>query len=173
MMNQDALNTLTREQLMELLILDAKNFVAMDGTWFQSVERKFGMDEAMFHDAEAWRRYTGSEARRLKQFLQLPEHPGLEGLARVLPLRINERQNACELLWKDGKLIYHVVTCRVQQARLRKGMPLHPCKPVGEIEYSGFAAEIDERIGCKCLSCCPEVTDDTCACSWEFSLQEE
>lgn len=27
----------------------------MDGVWFQSVERKYGMDEAMHHDREAWR----------------------------------------------------------------------------------------------------------------------
>lgn len=26
----------------------------MDGVWFQSVERKYGMDEAMHHDREAW-----------------------------------------------------------------------------------------------------------------------
>ena len=48
--------------------------------------------------------------------------------------------------------------CRVQSARRRKGMPFHPCKPVGCIEYSGFARTIDDRIECRCLSCYPEVT---------------
>lgn len=27
----------------------------MDGVWFQSVKRKYGMDEAMHHDGEAWK----------------------------------------------------------------------------------------------------------------------
>ena len=36
-----------------------------------------------------------------------------------------------------------MVTCRVQDARSQKGMELHPCKSVGEIEYAGFARTID------------------------------
>ena len=62
--------------------------------------------------------------------------------------------------------------CRVQQARARKGMPYHPCKPVGIIEYGGFARAIDDRISCRCASCYPEVEDDTCSCKWEFTLDE-
>lgn len=27
----------------------------MDGVWFQSVKRKYGMDEAMHHDREVWK----------------------------------------------------------------------------------------------------------------------
>ena len=53
-----------------------------------------------------------------------------------------------------------------------KRQPFHPCKGVGVIEYSGFAREIDRRIQCACLSCYPEVTDDTCCCKWAFSIPE-
>ena len=170
-MINETLQSLTREQLLTLLEMDAKNWLAIDGVWFQSVERKFGMDEAMFHDAEAWRRFTVVEARRIKAFLQLPEHPGLEGLARALPLRLDDRCNPTDLTLRDGKLLYRNVRCRVQEARARKGMPYHPCKPVGEIEYAGFARAIDDRITCRCVSCYPDVTDDSCACAWEFSLE--
>ena len=52
-------------------------------------------------------------------------------------------------------------------------MPLHPCKRVGVIEYAGFARAIDERITCRCLSCYPEVTDESCACAWAFTLEAE
>ena len=71
-----ALRSLSREQLEELLEIYAKNWLAMDGVWFQSVEASHGMGEAMKHDAAAWERFTVIEARRLKAFLQLPEHPG-------------------------------------------------------------------------------------------------
>ena len=74
---------------------------------------------------------------------------------------------------RDGALLYRVETCRVQAARGRKGMALHPCKSVGLIEYGGFARTIDERIVCRCLSCYPEITDKSCACAWEFTLQED
>ena len=87
---------------------------------------------------------------------------------------IARQLSACGYLTEleDGKLIYTMEVCRVQAARERKGMPFHPCKGVGVIEYSGFAREIDRRIQCECLSCYPEVTDDTCSCKWAFSIPE-
>ena len=171
-MYEDILRTLSREQLVELLSLYAKNWLAMDGVWFQSVERKFGMEEAMFHDAEAWRRFTAIEARRIKAFLGLPERPGLEGLAKALSLRFYANLNRDGVEIDGNTLIYRVKECRVQSARKRKGMPLHPCRPVGLIEYAGFAKEIDDRIACQCLSCYPEVHDPDCSCAWKFTLQE-
>ena len=96
-MNQrELLSKYTKDELIDLLTLHSKNFLALDGTWFQSVERRDGMDAAMHHDGEAWKRYTASEARRLKAFLGLGEHPGLEGLARALPLPKSKRKRAPE-----------------------------------------------------------------------------
>ena len=173
MNNGAALEKLSREQLIELIGIYSKNWLAMDGVWFQSVEEKYGMDEAMAHDERAWARLTVIEARRIKAFLGLPEHPGLEGLARALALRFYGRLNRDAIEIRDGALLYRVETCRVQSARSRKGMPLHPCKRVGVVEYSGFARAIDDRITCRCLSCYPEVADESCACAWEFTLQTE
>ena len=73
----EALNNLSKEQLIRLIEDYSKNQIAMDGVWFQSIESKFGMDEAMYHDGEAWRRYTVIEARRIKEFLGLPDNSGL------------------------------------------------------------------------------------------------
>ena len=170
-MYQDMLESLSREQLVELLSLYAKNWLAMDGVWFQSVEGKFGMEEAMYHDTEAWRRFTVIEARRIKAFLHLPEHPGLEGLAKALSLRFYANLNRDGVEIQGNTLVYRVKECRVQSARTRKGMPLHPCRPVGLIEYAGFAKEIDDRITCECLGCYPEVHDPDCSCAWKFTLQ--
>ena len=170
MNNRHALDALTKAELIELIDIYSKNWLALDGVWFQSVERKHGMDEAMFHDGEAWRSYTAIEAKRLKEFLKLPEHAGLEGLAKALELRFYGNLNAYELIFEDKKLIFRNVECRVQTARKRKNMPFHPCKSVGVIEYSGFAKVIDDRISCRCLSCYPDITDESASCSWEFTL---
>ena len=172
MLTKEQLDELTREQLAELLLMDSKNVVAMDGAWFQSLERKSGMDCAMQHDEEAWKVYTRSEARRIKKFLSLPERPGLEGLARALPYRMVDRASPSEIILDNGKLIYRITACRVQEARTRKKMPLHPCKSAAVFEYGGFAEVIDERIQCRCISCYPDVTDDTCSCAWEFWIPE-
>ena len=172
MNHQDVLERFSREQLMELIALYAKNWLAMDGVWFQSIERKSGMDEAMYHDIQAWQRFTVTEARRIKKFLNLPDRPGLPGLKAALSLRF--MANLCHYEFTEGEhtLTLRNLDCRVQTARLDKGMPLHPCKPAGEAEYSGFARTIDDRIRCQCISCCPDVTDGTCACAWRFTLEE-
>ena len=174
LMKNEFIRSLSKEKLIQLLEDYSKNWLAMDGVWFQSVEQTRGMDEAMRHDAEAWRRYTLIEAKRIKQFLNLPEHPGLEGLALALQLRFYANLNEADLIWNEDKttLTYRTRECRVQRARERKGMPFHPCKSVGEIEYAGFAHTIDSRITCTCLSCFPDVTDPGCCCAWRFELEK-
>ncbi len=171
MNNYENLLQYTKEELIELIEIYSKNWLALDGVWFQSVERKLGMDEAMYHDAEAWKRFTAIEAKRIKAFLKLGEHPGTEGLAKALKLRFYANINDDDIVINGNTLIYSAVNCRVQTARKRKGMPFHPCKSVGLIEYSGFASAIDDRFVCECVSCYPDITDDTCCCKWKFTLK--
>ena len=171
-MGRKELENLSKERLIELIEAYSKNWLAIDGAWFQAVERAGGMDEAMARDVDAWKVFTVAEARRIKKFLGLPEHPGLEGLAQALLLRFYSNINEDDLVCDGGKLVYRNVTCFVQDARRKKGLEYHPCKPVGIVEYGDFARVIDERIVCRCLSCYPDLTDQTCRCSWEFQLEE-
>ena len=43
----DVLENLTKEQLIDYIRIMAKNMSALDGVWFQSLEKKKGMDDAM------------------------------------------------------------------------------------------------------------------------------
>ena len=110
---------LSKEQLLELIELYAKNWLAHDGVWFQSIEGKFGMAEAMYHDEEAWKRFTVIEAKRIKEFLQLPENPGLEGLEQALHYRFYGNLNEHECIREGNRLVYRNRDCRVQTARSR------------------------------------------------------
>jgi len=167
------LQKLAKEELLELLHMYSKNWLAMDGVWFQSIEEKFGMEEAIQHDENAWRRFTVIEAERIKKFLKLPERPGIEGLKKALKYRMYANINADEITVTDNLLIYRTLDCRVQNARKRKGMEFHPCKSVGIIEYTYFAKTIDDRFECEALSCYPEITDNSCNCSWRFTLTDK
>ena len=173
MSHNKALDNLTREQLVELLEIYAKNWLAADGIWFQSVEKRWGMEEAMYHDVEIWKKFTVVEALKLKKFLHLPERAGLEGLAKALSLRFYANINDDEIRIEGNTLFYRMVDCRVQTARKRKGMDFHPCKTVGIVEYGEFARTIDDRITCECVSFFPNITDETCCCSWKFTLEEQ
>jgi len=169
-MPSQAITELSREKLLELIDIYARNWLAMDGVWFQSIEKMLGMDEAIKHDENAWREFTVIEANRIRKFLGLPGHPGLEGLHKALALRLYANINRDEIHVQDNHLIYRTLDCRVQNARQRKGLPFHPCKSVGLIEYAEFARTIDDRIVCECISCHPDVTDQTCNCAWRFTL---
>lgn len=172
MHKNQALSALSRDELFTLLEIYAKNWLAMDGYWFQSIEKKHGMDEAMEHDENIWRGFTRTEAKRIKKFLGLKEGCGLEGLREALSFRLYACINRDEIILEGNELIYRTLECYVQKARSDKGMPFHPCKSVGIIEYSLFAKEIDPRIQCECISCYPDVTDASCNCAWRFWLEE-
>lgn len=172
MKNYENLNSYSKEELIKLIEIYSKNWLAMDGVWFQSIEKKLGMEEAMYHDTEAWKRFTVIEAKRIKEFLGLQDNSGVDGLEKALRLRFYANLNA-DIIEKEGNtLIYTAVECRVQTARARKGMPFHPCKSVGTIEYTEFAKIIDSRFECECLSCYPDITDESCCCKWKFTIRE-
>ncbi len=172
-MASETIKRMDREQLLQIVDMYSKNWLAMDGVWFQSVERKLGMDEAMEHDENAWRAFTVIEAKRIKSFLGLPEKPGIQGLKQALALRMYANINKDEIITQGNVLLYRTLSCRVQEARKRKGLPYHPCKSVGIVEYGLFASAIDQRFVLEPISCYPDVTDSTCSCSWKFTLAEE
>ena len=99
-----SLEELTKEQLEELVRIYARNLLALDGVWFQSVERGRGMDEAMRRDREAWERFTVSEARRIKRFLGLSERPGLDGLEQALRYKVNTLSSVAEAV-REGNVL--------------------------------------------------------------------
>ncbi|MFA0814611.1 MAG: DUF6125 family protein [Anaerofustis sp.] len=171
-MANKAIEALGKEELLQLIDLYSKNWLALDGVWFQSIEQKFGMAEAIEHDENAWRRFTEIEAKRIKEFLGLAPHAGIDGLRRALSFRFYANINEDETIIDGNTLIYRTLDCRVQNARKRKGMPFHPCKSVGILEYTYFAKVIDERFTCEAVSCYPDVTDETCNCAWKFTLNE-
>ncbi|MBC8570839.1 DUF6125 family protein [Zongyangia hominis] len=170
-MDYENMEALPREKLLELVSIYAKNWLAMDGLWFQAAERQFGMDVAMDHDEEVWRRFTQIEANRIKAFLGLPDRAGLEGLEKALSFRLYACLNKDSIEIEGNTLLYRVHSCRVQDARSRKRMLFHPCKRVGVVEYDGFARVIDDRITAEAVSCYPDITDESCACVWKFTLK--
>jgi hypothetical protein len=150
----------------------AKNWVAIDGLWFQAVERVYGMDAALAMDRRVWEQFAVMEARRIKERLVLPDNGGLDALEIAFKNRLISHLNQLEIRHPDkNTLIVTTKTCRVQAARQRKGMPEFPCKSVGLVEFSVFARTIDPRIDTKCLSCPPETVTGTPYCSWMFTLK--
>jgi len=157
-------------ELLALVDIYAKNWLAHDGAWFLAAEEQYGMDVAMELDARAWERFSVAEATRIMRTFNIEPNGGLEALARALGYRLYAAVNKQELEWvNDHTLVFRMVSCRVQETRRRKSLPDFPCKSVGIVEYSKFAETVDPRIRTRCLSCPPDAVQDY-YCSWEFTL---
>ncbi len=173
MKDVEKIEDLSRDELLELTQVYAKNWLAHDGCWFLAAEGKYDMDTAIELDTESWRNFTVVEAKRLIEFLQLGKNSGIEGLRKALRFRLYASINEDEVsVSEDGKTLeYRVKTCRVQAARRRKGLADFPCKSVGIVEYSYFARTIDERFETQCISCPPDITNPDYHCIWRFRLK--
>jgi hypothetical protein len=152
----------------------AKLWLAMDGLWFQAVEKHYGIDKAIELDIEAWRAFSPIEARRIMDRHGIAPGGGIEALATALSHRLYAHINEQEIERIDGRtLVLRMTACRVQQARERKGMPRFPCKPVGIVEYETFARTIDPRFRVRCLACPPDAEERSYYCGWEFTLADD
>ncbi len=172
MVDKDRIEDLTKEELIKLTEVFAKNWIAHDGSWFLSIEEEEGIDTAIKYDIEAWRKFTVVEAKRIMGFLGLEKNSGVDGLRRALAFRLYSSLNEDEIVVIDDKTVeYRVKTCRVQAARRRKGLKDFPCKQVGIVEYSLFAKTIDERFETEVVSCPPDIVEKDYYCFWRFRLK--
>lgn len=163
------LRGLSREELLKLLDVYAKNWLAHDGCWFLAVEEELGLESAIRLDTRSWERFSVAEAKRIMSGFAIPAGGGLDALEKALWLRLYACVNPQKTERPEpGRLVLRVLECRVQKTRRAKGLPDFPCKPVGVVEYSRFARTIDPRIETRCLGCPPEPVAD-CACAWEFT----
>jgi hypothetical protein len=161
---------LDSDALRAALIDACKLWLAHDGLWFLEFEQRHGMDEAIEADKAAWAKFAALEAKRIMSRLGLEPGGGITALAECLRHRLYA--NICRFnLYKQGenRLKLRMVDCRVQDARVRRDMPLFPCKTVGMVEFSTFAKTVDPSISTECLQCPPDDLTEGGYCEWIFS----
>ena len=169
----NSIEDMGREDLIKFVEDLSKRWLAHDGLWFQAVEQKYGIDTAIELDIKAWSSMTVIEAKRIMEFLGLPEYGGLDALDRALRFRLYAYINEQEIIRvSPTRLVFRMNNCRVQAARGKKNLPDFPCKPVGVVEYGNFAKTIDSRITTRCICCPPDEHPKEYHCAWEFVLEE-
>lgn len=160
-----------RPRLLELIQDAAKTWVMEDGLWFQAIESRFGMVQAKSINDAVWALFARFEAHKIRRFLKLPPDGGLTALEQALPLRLYSLINHHITTWNsDGSLVFTMTSCRVQEARRRKGMAGYPCKSAGMVEYTEFASSIDARLVTECVYCPPDDLPEDAFCAWKFSF---
>jgi C_GCAxxG_C_C family probable redox protein len=169
---QNPFQAMSRTDLLRALDAFARNWLAHDGCWFLTAEKRFGMETAIELDAAAWEQFAAAEARRIMSTFGIPPGCGLAALEKALGLRMYGVINRQHLEWSEDRqrLRFYMDECRVQQARERKGLPAFPCKSVGIVEFTTFAKTIDPRTVTRCLHCPPETAAGK-YCGWEFTVR--
>ncbi|HWQ67263.1 MAG TPA: DUF6125 family protein [Methanospirillum sp.] len=163
----DTDSVLLRNELVDA----AKNWLAIDGLWFLEVEKRYGLDTAIAIDAAVWEQFSRIEAVRICKRLNLPKNGGLNTLEIALKNRLFSLINQYEIRRTGpGSLEYYMTTCRTQEARVRKGMALFPCKVIGLVDHPIFAQTIDPRIITECISCPPDIPSGQFRCGWRFLI---
>ena len=162
----------SKEDLLKVIKVYAKNWLAHDGCWFLAAEEKYGIETAIELDTRSWEKFAVSEAKRIKNEFNIPDNGGLEALEKAFQYRLYASINKQAVEWiNDKKMIFKMIECRVQKLRRQKNLPDFPCKSVGIVEFTNFAKAIDPRIKTKCISCPPDKVTDF-YCGWEFTLEE-
>ncbi len=163
---------MSMEELDRLKKSIAINWLVNDGVWFQAVEFTRGMNDAKRCNDSCWGQFSPFEAWSVKQFLNLPERPGLEGLKKALNYRLYASINIQSIVDEtQNSFVFRMNECRVQVARKRKGLKDYPCKSGGLVEYTTFAEAIDPKIRTECLACPPDPHPDDYYCSWKFYIE--
>src|SRR5512138_1537917 len=92
------LASLSKEELISIIVDDAKNWLAHDGLWFQAVEKRYGIEVAIDADIEAWRSFTVIEAKRIMERLGLQPGGGIPALVQCLQHRFYARLNLQDVI---------------------------------------------------------------------------
>ncbi len=167
------IENLSKKELMGLLTDASLNWLSHDGLWFQSVEKKFGIEEASLCNQNAIASYSEIEAKRIMRRFNLNEG-GIASLMKALGFRMYHLINKQDFIEvSENRCVFRMLECRVQDARKKKGLPDYPCKPVGLKEYAHFAKTIDSRIKTRCVACPPDMHPDEFWCAWEFYIADE
>lgn len=170
---REDLSDFSREQLLDYIEHLSKLWLAIDGTWFQAIEKEYGLDKAIDIDVKQWKRFTVIEAKRIMELLKISKNGGIPALIKALKFRVYANINTQEILEvTSNSCVFRMNKCRVQYARKSRNLPDFPCKQVGLIEYGDFAKTIDPRIETKCICCPPDSHPEEYYCAWEFVFKE-
>jgi hypothetical protein len=162
---------MSREELLRLVRVYARNWLAHDGCWFLAAEESSGLDSAIALDTKAWERFAPAEARRIMREFLIPAGGGLDALEEALAYRLYAAINPQSVeRTGPGTMLFRMLECRVQRTRMEKNLPAFPCKSVGVVEFANFARAIDPRIRTRCVACPPDPGANG-ACAWEFSIE--
>lgn len=165
------LNSMPKEELIDLLFLQMRNMWAVDGLYYLGIEAKFGTKDATEIDKNVWEVMGKIEARRLKDSfgIQGNDIPTLMDALKLTSWSLDLEDK--QIIIQDNTGIFRNTKCRVQKTRLFKGLEAFPCKNVRWEYLKNFAKEFNENIEVECRTCPPDEHQENLWCEWVFRMK--
>jgi hypothetical protein len=172
-MNRADFQSLSREVLIKLCEMYVKNWMSVDGLWFQGVEDKYGLDAAVELDLRMWQRQSVLEARRIKETLNLVDSD-IPTILTVIDYMTWSRAYTFEVeeVTQDQAIIYYP-HCLPQEARTKQGRAEFPCQPTGFPVFELPAKLINPTAKIECIFCPPGPHPPDCWCKWRITIQTQ
>ena len=163
----DELEKLPRQTLLELIKMNASNWMTLDGLWFSGVEEKFGLEAAVELDIRMWKIGSKIEAKRIKQLLNLGQ--GLDNVLRAINFMSWSANFGYEVERSENRAVWTCKHCPPQEQRGKMGKGEFPCEPTFEACFKNVAQVIDPNVSVRCVFCPPGPHPDNAWCQWEFT----
>jgi len=172
-MNELDLSALSKEELIKLVKVYSRLFLALDGFYFLSVEDRFGYQAALDIDIKAWEGYFPYEAKLLRRTLGIQEE-GIPGIIETLKYSAFVpcmEQRIEEVSEKRG--VFALYKCPSLEAMEKAGRNEFTCEPVGTIVFQRYAESMDPRVKVRFLDGPPRKSPEDVSCKWEFTREED
>jgi hypothetical protein len=164
------LMNMTKEELVELLLLQLRNNWSVDGLYYIGIEEKFGGEGATEIDRYVWEVMGKIEAKRLRKIMGISgdDIPTMMKALRISSWALDLEEKEIEI--ESDRAVLRNPNCRVQNTRIKKGLREFPCKHVRWSYLKTFAKVFSENIEVKCNICPPDSHPENLWCEWEFTL---
>ncbi|MDO8472589.1 MAG: DUF6125 family protein [Dehalococcoidia bacterium] len=165
-------DSLPREELVQLLKLYSRLFLALDGFWFLAAKKKLGYDVALDLDKAAWEGYFPYEAKKIRRDLGIEDTTtrGIVDSLKYSPLWPCMRHEIPET--SEERSVFACYDCPSLSAMERGGYP-PTCEAVGKISFGAYAKAINPGTTVRFLDGPPRKTTEDVCCKWEFTLAPE
>ncbi|MEK7713926.1 MAG: DUF6125 family protein [candidate division NC10 bacterium] len=165
----EILSALSREELLEFIDMQQKNWWNLQNNWMAYMNAEYGMDAAVKGDCHCFPANARVQMLRLKRLLGLEDDR--DSLMKAMVLSTIWANGDYDI-WKVGntKFRIRVTDCHQQIRRLDEGLGELACKPAGIAITEAAARAINPGCAVRCLVCPPDEHPRDLWCEWEFEV---
>ena len=169
--DRKALSRMSKDELVDLLFTQMRILWTVDGLYYLGIEELFGTDAATKIDAKTWSVLGKIECRKLREMTGRTgdDMDTFESLLRLTSWAIDLEEK--EFVRNGDVLVLRNTRCRVQNARLSKGLVEFGCKNVRLGYLEEFTKEFSPKFKMTCKVCPPDKHPADLWCEWEFKRE--